>query len=420
VDAERADRGAAPALRRWADETFAALAIAPFRVLWLGTLTSFLAFFMSTVVNSVVAFQLTGSNRAVGTVIFAQGLAMLAFVPFGGALADRWPKRRVVAVGQGVAGATFAALGALVVAESIAILHLAIGSFAVGVCFAFIAPARQALVGELVPPERRGNATALALIANNASRIGGPAAAGVLLAWDAAGASAAYFAMGALYALAASTLRWLPPSHGRADRAITVLGDVADGLRYVRSQPQLRMLLLQFVAVIMVGFPYVAVMPGLVENQLGRGAEGVSLLAGTAAAGGLLTSVLVARVADAPRARTVTSGLGLGFALSLFAIAIAPSFALAALASFAIGAASGGYQTLATSVMLAETEPIYIGRVMSLTMIAFAGFGLMGLPIGWLADAVGERGALAAMGAAAATAIALTGVALARAAAQDS
>ena len=74
VDAERADRGAAPALRRWADETFAAFAIAPFRVLWLGTLTSFLAFFMSTVVNSVVAFQLTGSNRAVGTVIFAQGL----------------------------------------------------------------------------------------------------------------------------------------------------------------------------------------------------------------------------------------------------------------------------------------------------------------------------------------------------------
>ena len=112
-------------------------------------------------------------------------------------------------------------LGALVVAQSIAIVHLAIGSFVVGVCFAFIGPARQALVGELVPPERRGNATALALIANNASRIGGPAVAGVLLAWDAAGASAAYFAMGALYALAAATLRWLPPSRGRADRAIT-------------------------------------------------------------------------------------------------------------------------------------------------------------------------------------------------------
>ena len=220
--------------------------------------------------------------------------------------------------------------------------------------------------------------------------------------------------MGGLYALAAATLRWLPPSHGRADRTINVLGDVVNGLSYVRSQRQLRTLLLQFVAVVMAGFPYVAVMPGMVENQLGRGAEAISLLAGTAAAGGLLTSVLVARVADAPRARAITSGLGFCFALSLFALALAPSFALAALASFAIGAASGGYQTLATAVMLAATKPIYIGRVMSLTMMAFAGFGLMGLPIGWLADAVGERGALAAMGAAAAVAVAITSAVLAR------
>jgi predicted MFS family arabinose efflux permease len=115
----------------------------------------------------------------------------------------------------------------------------------------------------------------------------------------------------------------------------------------------------------------------------------------------------------------VTGFLGLGFALSLFAIALAPSFALAAVASFAIGAASGGYQTLASAVMIGATKPVYIGRVMSLTMMAFAGFGLMGLPIGWLADAVGERAAFAAMGAAAATAIAVTSVALARVSAQD-
>src|SRR5258705_5436228 len=119
VDAERADRGAPPALRRWAGETFAALAIAPFRVLWLGTLTSFLAFFMSTVVNSVVAFQLTGSNRAVGTVIFAQGGAMFLLGPFGGAFADRWPKRRVIAIGHSVTGSVFAALGPLTVAHAI-------------------------------------------------------------------------------------------------------------------------------------------------------------------------------------------------------------------------------------------------------------------------------------------------------------
>jgi predicted MFS family arabinose efflux permease len=182
----------------------------------------------------------------------------------------------------------------------------------------------------------------------------------------------------------------------------------------VRGKRELKLLLLQFVSVFMAGFPYVALMPGLVENHLGRGAEGISLLAGSAAAGGLLTSLLVARIADSPRARAVNTGLGFGFGLSLLAIAIAPSFALAALASFGIGAASGGYQTLATAVMLAESEPIYIGRVMSLTMMAFAGFGVMGLPIGWLADAIGERGTLAAMALVVVIAVSVTAAALAR------
>jgi MFS family permease len=420
VEAERASRGAPPALRRWADETFAAFSFAPFRVLWLGTLTSFLAFFMSTVVNSVVAFQLTGSNRAVGTVIFGQGLSMFVLGPIAGALVDRWPRRRVIAVGQAAAGIAFTSLGVLVAVHAIALAHLAIGAFVVGVCFAFIGPARQALVGEIVPRERRGNATALMLIANNASRIGGPAVGGAFLAWQGAGPRIAYFVMGVLYAISAATLRWLPPSRGRADLATRVLADVADGLRYVRRQPQLFLLLVQFVAVFMIGFPYVALMPGLVVNQLGHPAEAISVLAGTAAAGGLLTSVLVARVADAPRARGVTSALGLGFALSLVAIALAPSFALAAVASFAIGAASGGYQTLGTAVMLAGTEPVYIGRVMSLTMLAFAGFGLMGLPIGWLADAIGERGTLAVMGVAASAVVVVTTVALARTTAEPS
>ena len=398
----------------WFGQTFAALAFAPFRILWLGTLTSFLAFFMSTVVNSVVAFELTGANRSVGAVIFAQGFAMLLLGPFGGATADRWPKRRVIAVGQGATSAVFVALAALVVSGGIAVAHLAASAFALGVCFAFVGPARQALVVDLVPTQRRGNAMALAQIANNASRVGGPAVAGALLAWDAVGATGAYLTMAVLYALAAASLALLPRSHGRVGVATHVLADVADGLRYVRDQSRLRILLLMFVAVVMAGFPYVAVMPGFVANQLGRGAEAISLLMGIAASGGLLTSVLVARYADAPRARALTSGLGTAFALALCALASAPSYALAAVASFALGAASGGFQTLASAVMIHATEPAYTGRVMSLTMMAFAGFGVMGLPIGFLADAVGERGALVAMGLAVGAAVAVSGLALAR------
>jgi MFS family permease len=385
-------------VNRWLLQTFAALSIPDFRILWLGTLTSFLGFFMSTVVNSVVTFGLTGTNRAVGFVIFAQGASMFLFGPIGGAFADRLPKRRVIAVGQGLTGAVFLTTALLVAMDVLRVWHLAAGSFVLGLCFAFLGPARQAFVVDLVPQQTRGNAMALSQIANNASRVLGPAVAGVLLAWSAVGAAGAYAVMSGLYALSAASLLLLPRSSGREDIETHVLTDVADGVRYVRDHRRLRILVVLFVGVVMTGFPYVAVMPGLVENELGRGAEAISLLFGVAAAGGLLTSVLVARYADSKRAPAIYSALGLSFGATLFALAAAPTYALAAVVSLALGAANGGFQTLSSAVVIHATEPDYMGRVMSLTMLAFAGFGLMGLPIGLLADAVGERASLAAMG----------------------
>lgn len=403
-------------MKRWLDETFAALAIRNYRIVWLGILGSFLAFFMSTVVQSVVAFELQGTNSAVGLVIFAQGVAMLVLGPLGGAFADRWPKRRVIAAGQLATAVVFSATAALVAAGAIRIWHLAAGSFVMGVCFAFLAPARQALVADLVPAGTRGNAMALTQIANNASRVLGPAVAGGLLAWPLVGAAGAYLTMAFLYLVTAASLALLPRSYGRGEITTNVLADVADGLRYVANERRLRILVMLYVAVIMAGFPYVTVMPGLVENELGRSAAAIGLPMGVAAIGGLIVSVVVARYADAPSAASIFSGLALLFGVTLFALAAAPSYSLAVAASFAIGAANGGFQTLASAVVIHETAPAYMGRVMSLTMMAFAGFGLMGLPIGFLADAIGERGALVVMGIGVCAIVAVAWTALLRAA----
>ncbi len=385
-------------MQRWLQQTFAALAFPPYRIMWAGILTSFLAFFMSTIVNSVVAFELTGTNRAVGLVIFAQGVAMVVFGPIGGAYADRWPKRRVVATGQGITAAIFVACAGLVASGMIAVWHLAVGGFVMGACFAFMGPARQAYIVDLVPPEHLGNAVALSQVANNASRVGGPAVAGVLLEWDLFGAAGAYSTMGVLYTISALSLVLLPRSFGRANIDTHVFSDIADGVRYVAASPLLRLLLIFFVLVMMVGFPYVTVMPGFVENQLGREAKDIGLLAGIAAAGGLVSSLLVTRYADAPSARSIYSVLGILFGITLGALALTPTYAWAVAVSAALGAANSGFQTLSNAVMLRATEPRYVGRVMSLTMMAFAGFALMGLPIGMAADAFGERATLVGMG----------------------
>jgi MFS family permease len=379
---------------------FASLENREFRLLWVGALNAFVAFFMSNVVQAVVAFQLTGQNRAVGFVVFSRGLAMMLFGPVGGAAADRIDKRRILLVCQGVTTAVFVALALLTSTGALAIEHLVVAGFIIGTTFAFLGPTRQAYVVELVPAERRGNAIALNQVALNASRVGGPALAGVVLALDAVGATGAFAFMGLLYAIAmlyhARLTRGAP---GPDFAAGGVLADVMLGLRYVSGQRRLRSYLLYFVLIVMFGFPYVTVFPGFVEHQLGLGGELVSLLFGMSAAGGLGASLLLASFADRPETPRLYLLSSFAFGLSLVVLSFCHTLWAAGAAVVLVGVTSGAITTLNSTILLRESDPAYVGRVMSLAMLAFAGFGLAGLPIGYLADHLGEGVTLRMMGA---------------------
>src|SRR5215212_10271233 len=106
---------------RWANTTFGALRYRDFRILWIGSSISFLAFMMSFVVSSVVAFDLTGKNAAVGLVGLGQGVASILLGPIGGVVADRVSKRFLVLTGQVVIGITFLVTGILIVGDWITI-----------------------------------------------------------------------------------------------------------------------------------------------------------------------------------------------------------------------------------------------------------------------------------------------------------
>jgi len=378
-----------------------ALAIRDFRILFLGTLAAFTAFFTSTVTLGVVAFELTGSNAAVGTAVFGQGLGMVVCGPLGGAYADRLPKRRVIAVGQLIAAAGFGALGVLYALERIALWHLVANSFLFGCAFGFLGPARQALVVDLVPVEGIGNAMALSNVANTLSRVAGPVVAGVLLDWEAAGPAAAYAVMSLLYASSTASLLLLPKSRVRASAGEKhVVQDLVDGLRHAWHAPRLRLLLVFFVTVMSIGFPHVTLIPGLLENALGRPSQDVTRYALAAAVGAFATAVTVARWADSPRAVRIYCGFAMGFGVALAGLALAPSFGAGIAAMVLVGATSGGFHALNGAVVARETEAAYMGRVMSLTFLAFAAFSLTALPLGLLADAFGERRVLFGMGAA--------------------
>jgi MFS family permease len=321
------------------------------------------------------------------------------FGPLGGAYADRLPKRRVIAIGQTLSALSLGSLGWLYADGSIRLVHLVSSSFVLGSAFGFIGPARQALVVDLVPVALRGNAMTLSNVANTMSRVLGPFVAGVLLATGSLGAAAAYATMGACYLGSAAILLALPKSVVREGAgAAHVIADLGEGLRYAWTQVHLRHLLIFFVGVMLIGFPHVTLVPGLLENELGRPAEDVTQIALCSAIGAFLMSVNLARFADGPHATRIYSWMAVGFGLTLCLLAWVPDFASALAAIVLVGASSGGFHALNGAVIARETEEMYMGRVMSLTMMAFAGFSLTALPLGIAADLVGERPVLFGMG----------------------
>jgi MFS family permease len=378
--------------------TFAALEGRNFRILWSGTWASYIPFFMSFSVNNVVAFQLAHVNRAFGWVSFAQGIAMLFLVPLGGAGADRWPKRRLLAASQLFGAAVFGTFALLLALESLTIPAMAIGTFVIGIAVSFLGPARQALAADLVESDLRGNAVALNQIPLTGSQLLGPALAGLCLN-SAVGAVGAYALMSAFYAVSALSLVWLPKSRVRANAGDTDLfADLREGLRYVRSHRRLRLFVAFFVCVIISGFSYNGMLSGLVEHAFSRSAQsGLPPLAFTSALGGLAISFITARVAGGARVVPMFLTMPFVFAAGVLCLSFAPTYPAAVAAMTVVGIGFGGFQTLNSAVIVRNTEPAYFGRVFSLTMLAFAGTSVMGLPISALADAISERRTLAAL-----------------------
>ncbi len=354
---------------------------------------------MSLAVQGVVAFELTGRNRSVGIVIAAQGISQGLLGPVGGALADRFAKKTVVLACQLLIAAVFGALTALVVADLITILLLSLGSFVIGAAFSFLGPARNAWVVELVEKGRSGNAIALTQIALNASRILGPVIAAVVLGIAALGTGSAFATMSLFYVIAVAMTLSLPTvkPQVQAERN-SVLGDITEGVRVVANHPSLRFLIPSYLLVIMTGFGYITVLPGLVSNELGREPRDITTILAVAAVGGLMVSVFVAAIADSRFAIKIYWLAGISFGAALAASAASPDFPALVITMLLVGVTSGAFQTLSIAIVSGLTPQQYLGRVLSLTFLGFAASNLFSFPFGVVADAAGERLALGGAG----------------------
>lgn len=387
----------------------ASLRIPGYRRLWFSGLLTFGAVPMQGLARAFLAFELTGRNSALGLVLFGLGVPMLLVTPFGGVAADRFAKRTVLVVATMVLLAPAVAITVFLYLDRLQFWMLVAASVLQGASFAVMAPTRMAFSASLVGRDLLQNAIILAQLSSNATRVIGPALAGAMLGVTFLGARAVYVVAVVLFTIGLLITMTLPPGEPTEQTGPqrSPFADIAAGVRYVRSDRAVLWPTLMSGAVIGIAFPYVAFHPSLVDDVYQVGPSWLGWLSAGSAVGAVIVSVILAqRDSKSLDDRTVTVA-ALLFSATVIALGLTPNVWWGLLAIICAGGANAGFQVLNNSLVLMRSEEEYHGRVQSLLMLGFSAFGMFALPLGALADAVGLRQTLVAMGVTAALLIGL-------------
>jgi MFS family permease len=380
--------------------TFTSLRIPNYRRYFAGQIVSISGNWMQTVAEMWLMVRLTHSGVSVGLTAGLQFLPVLLLGAWGGLLADRMPKRRLLTITQLSMAVPALTLFGLTVSGLVSAWMVLVLVVVRGTVNAFDNPARQSFVVEMVGADRVVNAVALNSVIVHSSRIIGPAAAGGVIALFGV---APCFLLNAFSFLAMFVaLRTMDPSALSTPRVVARTGgELRVALRYVARTPELRIPLAMMALVGTVSFNFQVLLPLLASFTWDGTAATYAAL--TAAMG--VGSVGGALVAGA-RGR-VTSGLlvfsSLAFGLAMLLAAAAPTLPLQLLALVPLGAASVTFAAGVNSSLQIAVEPLMRGRVMALYSVVFLGSTPIGAPLmGWLAEAAGPRaglyaGALAAL-----------------------
>jgi MFS family permease len=376
--------------------SFASLKIPNFRRYFAGQLVSLSGNWMQMIAEMWLVLSLTGSGLAVGVTTALQFLPMLVFGAWGGLIADRVPKRRLLILTQSlhmIAPLTMLALSAEGALVPWMVFSLV---FVRGCVNAVDYPTRQAFVMEMVGSDRVVNAVSLNSVLVHSARVVGPAFAGVLIATVGVepcfAINAASFAF-MIWALAGMDTERLRPT----ERAPHEPGAVRAGLRYVRREPELWIPLALMAIVGTLGYNFQVVLPLLARFTFHGGASTYAVLVAAMGLGAIVGALINgARASVTPM---LLIGASLLFGLIALLAAGAPSLALEIAALAPLGAATVTLAASINSSLQLASEPNMRGRVMALYSIVFLGSTPIGGPLsGWLSEAIDPRAALVMAG----------------------
>ena len=394
---------------------FAALRNPNYRIYVTGSLISNIGTWMQRIAQDWLVLELShGSGLAVGITTGLQFLPMLLLSAYGGLVADRLDKRRVLRLTQAWLALTSAALGILAVTGLAVTWHVYLIAFAFGIGTAFDNPARQAFVSEVAGSEHLTNAIGLNSATFNAARIVGPAVAGLVISafgsgWAILTNAVTYLAfIAALAAMDASKLAGVPRAARRGKRQIRA------GLAYVRRRPDLLLVLgvAFFVGTFGMNFQMTSAL--MAQQQFHRGASQYGILGTFMAVGSLTGALVAARRRSAPGGRFVVVMASV-FGLVEIVAGLMPTYATYAAVLPLLGFTALLTLTAANASVQTRVDPQLRGRVMALYMMLLMGGTPIGAPLlGWVGELFGPRWTLIGGGGLSVLGVAITVALLAR------
>ncbi len=361
-----------------------------YRVYFFGQMVSIIGTWMQTTGQAWLVLKLTGSAAALGTVTMLQFLPQTAFILFGGVLADRVPKRKLLFVTQSTALAQAALLGVLVATGTVEIWHIYCLALVLGLTNAFGNPVRQAFVVELVGKDDLVNAVALNSSVFNAGRIIGPAVAGIAIA--ATGIATAFFLNAVSFVAVLTAFALMRPGQfhavERRPRRGNIFRQVGEGFRFALKTPSILYLLILLAFIGTFGYNFTVVIPLVARFVLDVGPERFGLLTSCMGLGSLISALTLAATGRAtPRMFMLAT---VAFVVIFASIAASHWFYVTAALFVGQGLTSIAFtNTINTSIQLQVPDELR-GRVISIYQLLLGGTTpIGGFVTGHLAESIG-------------------------------
>lgn len=365
-------------------QTFRSLKNPVYRLYFGGLIGQFAAMNMQMVTRGFLVYHLTNSGAILGGLTLAATIPMLFLSLFGGVIADRVQKKYVMIVGQ-----VSSAVVALGVAITLTLGYMSpenpgswwvliVAGVLQGTITGLMMPSRQAFLPEIVGGEQLMNAISLNTMGMNSLRLLAPALAGFLIGDD-FNFEVVYYVMTGLYLTSVIFIAFLPHTSTIAIRGSSALASIKEGLRYVRHETNILLILIFTLFAVMLSMPYLLLMPIFAVEVLNVGAQGMGVLVSVSGAGAIIGSLALASLPNKKRGLMLLGGsLLLGLALVGFSLSNSWYLSLALIVFVGLGQTVR--MALSNTLVQYYVEDEYRGRVMSIYMMEFGlmGFGVFG------------------------------------------